>query len=343
LSARKRPDGPRTAAAEELPKLLRFLNHVFKTGATSTIERCYPSLYSPANLHNLLVITYQDEVISHGGVVYKEVRLFNQTLKVGFIGAVATDEDHRGRGYASKILRALIKKMKDDGVDASVAWSERGELFNALGWESAGAEVVGKIEASRPAGEYPFDIVDFIDDYDALYQIYSAKKANTVIRSFDYMKRNLGHPHRRTLLAKRSNMTVAYLVYEMKQSETHVLELEGDASACGFLLNRLVMLEELPYVRLFGNPFDSSTYALVGELDYDIGDLGMWRLISRTSLKKKIEQARVKVPPPYWKLSDTELVKALFGQSRFFDLESKKKQLPLKLYVGRLDRTWNES
>ena len=56
-------------------------------------------------------------------------------LRTAYVEAVATDPAHRGRGYASRVVQALIRRVRDFELAALCPADEAEALYARLGWE----------------------------------------------------------------------------------------------------------------------------------------------------------------------------------------------------------------
>lgn len=74
-----------------------------------------------------------------------EIKQSILSLPTGIIGALETDERHRGHGYDSLVVRALSKKIAEMGYDIYMPLHEDNtsyaSLFSSLGFEPVEEEV----------------------------------------------------------------------------------------------------------------------------------------------------------------------------------------------------------
>ncbi len=59
-------------------------------------------------------------------------------VPMGGIGAVVTDPAYRRRGYAGKLMRDVLREMRERGVHLSVLWPFAHAFYRTYGWELAG-------------------------------------------------------------------------------------------------------------------------------------------------------------------------------------------------------------
>ena len=106
-------DEPRGTNPEEMDKLCELVGEVF---GSRMCER-FPTLFCEENADNLRIIKTDGRIVSHIGVVVRDMIIKGCRISVGNVGAVCTHEEYRKRGYAWMILEDLIKKLRSDGVD----------------------------------------------------------------------------------------------------------------------------------------------------------------------------------------------------------------------------------
>ena len=131
-------DGPRPIRETELPSLRRLLNRTFRAGRSEDMVEQFPSLGDENNRRRSIVIAEDGELVSHVFSVVRTAVVEGTPLTLALVGAVATDERCRGRGYATQCLNAALQASIEDG--AEIAWiSGGGGLYT-----TRGAALVGR-------------------------------------------------------------------------------------------------------------------------------------------------------------------------------------------------------
>ncbi len=125
-------DCPRTARAEELAQVTELADRVFMPGRTGIMGDLFPRLFHEKNLENLFVFSENGRVISHVGMVERNARIAACALRVACMGAVATEEEQRGRGLASQLVQMALDKARADGVDVMLISGDR-TLYRRVG------------------------------------------------------------------------------------------------------------------------------------------------------------------------------------------------------------------
>jgi len=143
-------EGPRALRAEELPSLGRLLDRTFRANSPGRMLDEYPQLANDENLRRLIVISDGGEIISHVGMAERQISFEGVPLAVTLVGGVATAEERRGGGCATRCLDFALDQAARDGDD--LAWiSGTRSLYTSRGAAKAGREWVYQIAAGGPA------------------------------------------------------------------------------------------------------------------------------------------------------------------------------------------------
>ena len=106
-------DGPRGIKPDELDEVCDLVGRVFNW----QMRENFPTLFCKENADNIRIIKADGKIVSHIGIVVRDMIINGCRISVGNVGAVCTDENYRKRGYAWAILEDAIKKLRSDGVD----------------------------------------------------------------------------------------------------------------------------------------------------------------------------------------------------------------------------------
>jgi len=87
-----------------------------------------------------LGILHEQTLISHVGIHFAEIRGTSGTVPVALIGAVATDENHRGHGYSSTLMKEAIRQIEEKGCEWIFLWGSEHEFYEKLGFLLAGSQ-----------------------------------------------------------------------------------------------------------------------------------------------------------------------------------------------------------
>ena len=82
-------------------------------------------------------ILLDDKSISHVGIREREIVVYGCRTKIGSIGGVATREEYRNRGFATRLMESSIRRIDEDEGDIMFVSGGRG-LYRRLGCVDAG-------------------------------------------------------------------------------------------------------------------------------------------------------------------------------------------------------------
>ena len=106
-------DGPRGSIPNELNELVELVSSVFRL----PMGEAFPTLFCKENADQMRIISADGKVVSHIGIVVRDMILNGCRISVGNIGGVCTHEDYRKRGYAWSIFENAMEKYRSEGVD----------------------------------------------------------------------------------------------------------------------------------------------------------------------------------------------------------------------------------
>ncbi len=144
-------DGPRHLEPHELPALDDLVDDVFMDGAPGSMHQAFSTLFNEQNVDNLLVFSDGDRIVSHVGRTERWASLGGCTLRVGLVGAVATDETHRGKALASRLLAQACAEATAGGVDFFMISGGRG-LYRRMGAADVGLDFRATVERAVADG-----------------------------------------------------------------------------------------------------------------------------------------------------------------------------------------------
>jgi predicted acetyltransferase len=105
-------------------------------------ERYYDEGKNPRMDRDLVHVLEEDaEVRATATVLPLEVFVDGKVAPMGGIAAVATDPAYRRRGYAGKLMRAVLQTMRERGMHLSMLWPFAHVFYRTYGWELAGEAV----------------------------------------------------------------------------------------------------------------------------------------------------------------------------------------------------------
>ena len=140
-------EGPRPVRPEEFSSLMEMINDIF-TSERRMMREAFPLFFHPDNLQNLFVYVDGDRVVSHVGVLIRDMIVNGCRLTTASVGSVGTVPEYRGRGFAGACLDAAEEKAVSDGVSVTLI-SGRRSLYRRFGGVQVGSALVFDV----PAGE----------------------------------------------------------------------------------------------------------------------------------------------------------------------------------------------
>ncbi len=87
-----------------------------------------------------LALLDQGRLISHVGIRTCEMMTPKGTESIAIIGAVATDENHRGRGFSTFLLQEALRRIDAKGCTWTLLWGSEHEFYGKLGFRLEGTQ-----------------------------------------------------------------------------------------------------------------------------------------------------------------------------------------------------------
>jgi predicted N-acetyltransferase YhbS len=130
-------EGPRSLKPQEFESLCDLVNAVFRANGPGRMEAQYPLLFSEDNFDGLLVMVDEGRVVSHVGTLTRDISVFGHRIRTISIGAVATLDAYRGRGLATRLMDAAVRKGRAEDSALMLISGGRG-LYRRMGATRAG-------------------------------------------------------------------------------------------------------------------------------------------------------------------------------------------------------------
>ena len=288
--------GPRIPAEKELSHVLDFLNKTLRNGSNWSISAEYPTALTSSNLHNIRIITENEQIVSHAVLKPLIIKSPYLIYKVGAIGSVVTDESHRSQGLSTQILNNCIEEAKNQSCDIAILWTSLFDFYRKLGFELAGTEISLVIDENTKLPETPE--LRYSSDPrvspEALYRLYSQHSVNTV-RSIDEMKKFLAIPNTKVYTAWEPNGQLAAFAIEGKGADLtgYLHEWGGGVSK---LLGLFNFIRKTQPNHSFTVITPRHAQNLITQLQtagalYNEGFLGMIKILNFDQLATKIKRA----------------------------------------------------
>ena len=180
-------EGPRAAAVEEIPAVVKLANSVFRPRGDASMQEQFPLLYAPENVENLRVFADDGRPIALIAMFERDVYLAGTRHRACCIGSVCTDPDCRGQGLATRLLDDARAKALRDGCDLFLISGGRG-LYTRQGYVDAGGFCRAVVDpAGLPAKTGLRARGWQLQDVPALVRLHSAEPVRFARTPEDYL------------------------------------------------------------------------------------------------------------------------------------------------------------
>jgi predicted N-acetyltransferase YhbS len=287
-------EGPRSPAESELPNVLNFLNQSLRSQAGWSIAAEYPTALSSTNLHNMRIITEDDQVVSHAVLKPLVVKSPHVIFKVGAIGSVVTNETHRNQGLSTKIIEDCLQQATRQQCDIAILWTDLFDFYRRMGFELAGTEISVVIEEEFQAPDPTLRLSkDSKVAAEALHRLYSTHTVNSV-RSVEETRKYLSIPQTQVYTAWDSSGQLAAYAVEGKGADLsgYIHEWGGSVTAILTLLSFIRREKQQPITIIVPEHSKNLIQRLREKpVTYNQGFLGMIKILNFEQLSAKIKRA----------------------------------------------------
>lgn len=287
-------EGPRSPSETELPVVLDFLNKNLRTEISWSIAAEYPTALSANNIHNMRIIADEGHVLSHAVLKPLIIKTPQLIFKVGAIGSVVTDNQHRGQGLSTQILQECLRSSSEQDCDIAILWTDLFDFYGRMGFALAGSEISFVIEDNFtvPAQNLRFSADSRVTP-EAIHRLYSAHSVSSV-RSVEETRKFLSIPQTKVYTAWESDGQLAAYAIEGKGIDLggYIHEWGGSVSKLLALLSYIRGLKQEPITIIC--PAHSTN--LINQLQskpvtLNQGFLGMIKIVKFDQLSAKIKRA----------------------------------------------------
>ena len=242
-------EGPRSPREAELPQVLDFLNKKLRSEAPWSIAAEYPTAFATNNLHNMRIIADDEKVLSHAVMKPLIIKSPHVIYKVGAIGSVVTDDQHRGQGFSTQVIQDCLKSATEQSCDIAILWTDLFDFYRRMGFELAGYEYSFVIEEDFDVP--PINLRFSTDPKiapDAIYRLYSSHTVNSV-RTMEETRKFLSIPETKVYTAWEPNGQLAAYAIEGKGIDLggYIHEWGGSVSKLMALLSFIRAQKGQPY------------------------------------------------------------------------------------------------
>lgn len=206
-------EGPRPPHETEFPQVLDFLRQELRPDSSWSLASEYPTALSLSNIHNIRIIVESQKVLSHAVLKPLIVRTPLAVFKVGAIGSVVTDSNHRNQGLSKKIMDDCLQEAQRQECDLAMLWTNLYEFYEKMNFELAGSEVSVVIEKEFAAPAHQLRFMQSAQvSAEAILRLYSQHTV-TSVRTAEEIRKFLQIPQTKVYTAwDQNNQLVAYAI-----------------------------------------------------------------------------------------------------------------------------------
>lgn len=289
-------EGPRPPSESEYNRVLEFLDHQLRPNSPWSVAKEYPTALSVSNLHNIRIITSEEQVLSHAVLKPLIIKTPLAIFKIGAIGSVVTDEAHRNQGLSKSILEHCISEAKNQDCDLAMLWTDLYDFYRKMDFELSGSEVSIVIEQEFESSDvHQLKFIKGIQvSAEAIYRLY-CQHSVTSVRTAEDIRKFLQIPQTQCYTAwDNNNQLVAYAIEGKGADLTgYIHEWGGSASKLMALFSYIRKEKKSPYTVILPKHSQNLVSQLrqVPGVTYSEGFLGMIKIINQTALFAKIKKA----------------------------------------------------
>lgn len=144
-----RPCGP-----SETESWARFLDQNFGYQAPHSYAVDFAPLFGREALERSRLLFKEGRIVASAALHPVEVVTPSRRLRLGVVGAVATDEKERGNGFSRNILAELESLAREAGLEGLILWSDQAGFYEKSGYSAVGRQLIYSL-ADLPAPKLP--------------------------------------------------------------------------------------------------------------------------------------------------------------------------------------------
>lgn len=287
-------EGPRSPSRVEFPKVLEFLDSSLRKDHSWSIQDEYPTALNFNNLNNIKVIFDDQNIVSHAVLKPLIVKTPTVLLKVGAIGSVVTDTQHRNQGLSRQILDNCIESATIQGCDIAILWTNLYDFYGKMGFELSGSELSFTIEKDFPAETGGMKLIESNKvSPEAILKLYNQHSVTTV-RTVEEVRKFLNIPQTQVYTAwdSANNLQAYAVVGKGADLNGYVHEWGGGVSKIIPLLSFIRKTQQQPITIIVASHSINliSHLTKIGALRTD-GYLGMIKVLNAEQLFNKIKKS----------------------------------------------------
>lgn len=359
----------RAPTPEEYTDLVKFLDQNLRPQNQWSITSEYPTALNKENIHNLRIITENNEFLSHAAFKPHIIKTPVAIFKAGAIGSVVTNDKFRNQGHSRTVLNECIELAKKQDCDFAILWTNLYEFYQKIGFALAGFEISLAVNENFNVQRDPqFKILKTPNvDPMALHKLMSQNTVST-FRNPDEVRKYLNIPNSNVYTLWEPNGTLGAYCVEGKGADLggYIHEWGGGVSKIMQLLKHIQEEQKRNITIIVPRHSQNLINECVnhGAVKNE-GFLGMIKLVNEDAFFKKIhrharidlgitnlvlekekDEYRIGTTEQYLNTKDPiDIIPLIFGPRNFSDvqgfnestLQTLEKIFPLPLWLGGWD------
>ena len=124
----------------ENPRFVGFVDACFGRPAGSSLRQDFPTSLAVDNHRHQFVGRVGGQWACAASALIRRWRTSAGPVEVAAVGCFATDPRWRGQGLSARLQDFVLERLRREGVDWAVLWTDRPEYYRGRGFASAGQE-----------------------------------------------------------------------------------------------------------------------------------------------------------------------------------------------------------
>lgn len=309
---------------------IKLIEEAFDYSVENRFDIDFYPLMEINNHSNCHIITIDDEVVAHIGVLVKTINISNECFQVAMYGGIAVNKEHRGKGLFKELFHKILKKYKQSALH--LLWSDQLDMYESFGFFPA-IEQIEYNQSLDDAIEFQAKKLNDLtpEELSKLKEIYNNSKEIRINRT-DTDWEILKGITSADLYIKRTNSEISNYFF-MNKGE----DLDGVVIEIGDLCD----LEEIVKYGITWSPINFSNddvdhlYAAVIKVgDYKIFSKFVHNFSNELITIKEISEQSItfSFDTNQYELSHGEFLTGIFGPSQFDELSGCS-----PIYISGLD------
>ncbi len=119
---------------------LQLMEAVLRDGRPMAAE--YAQIFGSGASGHVETIEEEGEIVSTCAWIRRDLLVGGLELPVAFVGSVATQVNHRGKGHGTAVVERAIARAAEDGAAIALLWADESAWYQSRGWVPLGTENV---------------------------------------------------------------------------------------------------------------------------------------------------------------------------------------------------------